>query len=444
MKRSELVQIAAHLRRYAKITAIERVEDTILKIVFDREQSYYFDMKRGDAVIFKTERYRKVRHYQAPFDVLLSRRFKGAKIEKIEVVKGDRILRILAASGSAYKAHRTILQLEFTGRNTNAIILDEKETILEALRHIDAATSYRQIRPGIELPKLEPRDFEESEPVRIEDVESYLYALYREREAKKLDQLKLQKSAVVKRKRKKLEKILHALQSEETLLEKSRKYRYEAQLLLSYLHTLRNYERAVRVKDYDGKEVTIVLPTEARTPAEAANLLFARAKRLEQKAKHTYIERENLETKIAFLRRLEKMIESARSVDEVQLFLPKQPRKRKKRAKEESHIETFFCEGYKISVGKNEKGNISLLKKAKMSDIWMHLKDIPSTHVIIRSDKRKVPESVIEFGAKLCVGFSGVSEGSYLVDYTQRRNVKIRHGANVEYVAYQTISAEKP
>ncbi|OQX73887.1 MAG: hypothetical protein B6D59_04235 [Campylobacteraceae bacterium 4484_4] len=444
MKRSTLLQIAKHLSRHRKIDAIERVGDTIIKIVFDRGHRYYFDMKRGDAVIFMTERYQKARHYQAPFDIVLSRRFHNAKIEKIEVPEGNRILRIHTISGSRYKAQRTILQLEFTGRNTNAIILDEDEIILEALRHIDAGTSYREIQPGVKLLPLEPRNFKESEPLKIENIESYLHDLYRKRESQRLEQLKLRKIAVVEKKLKKLQEILDGLESEERLLRKSEKYQLEAGLLLSHLHTMQNYQKEVKVTDYENKVLTIVLPSEARTPAEAANLLFRRAKKLKQKAKHTYIERENLEAKITFLARLKKMIEAAKSVDEAELYLPKQPKQQKKRAKEESNIETFFCEGYKISLGKNEKGNIALLKSARKSDIWMHLKDLPSTHVIIRSDKQKVPESVIAFGAKLCVGFSNVAEGSYLVDYTQRRNVKMKHGANVEYVAYQTVTAEKP
>ena len=73
----------------------------------------------------------------------------------------------------------------------------------------------------------------------------------------------------------------------------------------------------------------------------------------------------------------------------------------------------------------------------------MHIKDISSSHVIIRSDKKNVPLEVLEFGAKLCVDFSGLNSGGYLVDYTNRRNVKIREGANVNYVEYKTIKVTK-
>ncbi len=447
MTYSELLMIAEYLRScsYRKIHAIERVEDTIIKIAFDHDSPLFFDMRRGDSAIFAAPAYQKVRRYQAPFDVVLSRRFHNARIEKIEVPEGNRILRIQTLSGSAYKAHRSVLQLEFTGRNTNAIILDEEERVLEALRHVDLGRSYREVRPGVKLLALKPHPIEAGEAPEAENMRSYLEEVWRTREARRLAQLKLQKRGIVQKKLKRLERLLEGLEPEERLSKRSERYRQEANLVLSHLHTMRPYQRVLEAMEYDtGTKVRIELPPEARTPAEAANMLFRRAKKLAQKARHTHIERENLEAKIAFLKRLDALIEAASSVDELQLFLPRQPKQQKRRHKEEGNIETFFCEGYKISVGKNEKGNIALLKSAKMSDIWMHLKDLPSTHVIIRSDRRKIPEAVIRFGAKLCVGFSQVSAGSYLVDYTPRRNVKMKQGAHVEYVEYQTVTAEKP
>ena len=68
---------------------------------------------------------------------------------------------------------------------------------------------------------------------------------------------------------------------------------------------------------------------------------------------------------------------------------------------------------------------------------------MPSTHVIIRTDKKNVPESVLLFAAKLCVQFSATGAGSYLVDYTYRRHVKMREGANVNYVEYKTVKVQK-
>ena len=442
MTRSALVQIASHLSRYRKIHAIERVEDTIVKIVFDKGESYYFDMRRGDAAIFQTDTYKKIRHYNAPFDVVLKKRFNNAKVEKVEVPEGNRILRIWVNSSSSYKAQKSVLQFEFTGRNTNIIILDEAGVILEAYRHIDAHTSFREVQPGVKLQELPPRPFKAA-PEVIEDISVYLHEVFVKRERQKIEALRRQKLQIVEKKLRKLQQIYDNLEDEALLQEKSDRLTLEGNLLLSHLHLMKNYQKEITVTDFEGEERTIYLPSKSRTPAEAANDFFKRAKKLKQKAKHTHIERDNLESKITFLKRLREAICRAKSIDELQLYLPRQPKNQKREKKDDANIETFFIEGYKIMLGKNERGNISLLKSAKMSDIWLHLKDMPSTHVIIRNEKKTPPFAVLEFAAKLCVQFSAVQPGSYLVDFTQRRNVKMRDGANVNYVNYDTIKVSK-
>lgn len=400
-------------------------------------------MRRGDSYIFQKESgYKKVRNYNSPFDVVLTKRFTNAKIEKFEVAEGNRILRIYVQTSSKYKSQPSVLQFEFTGRNTNVIILDENEMILEAFRHIDMRNSYREVKVGIVLEPLPPREIKERvEP--LTDIKAFLRDEYKRREESRLVIVKNQKILTISKKLKKLQKNYERLENEDDLLEKSRDLEMDGNLLLSNLHNMKNYQKEIEVLDYEGNSKIINLPEDVRTPSEAANRFFTRSKKLKQKAKNTYIERENLDSKITFLKRLQESIKSSTSIDEVNLYLPKQPKKLKSRVKEDANIESFFINGYKLRLGKNEKGNITLLKEAKMSDIWMHIKDMPSTHVIIRNDKKNVPDSVLEFGAKLCVQFSAVTEGSYLVDYTYRRNVKMREGANVNYVEYKTLKITK-
>lgn len=443
MKRDILVQIAQKLADVRKINAIERVDDTIVKIVFDRDNPYYFDLKRGDSYVFKKEEnYTRVKNYNAPFDVVLKKKFTNAKVEKIEVQEGNKILRIYVEAASKYKYEQAILQFEFTGRNTNIVILDEHNTILEAMRHIDIGTSFREVRVGVKLLDLPAKELDSSS-IMIEDMDSFLINEYDRRETQKLDSIKKQKITALKKKEVKLQKILKGLENEEKLLEEAASLEYDANLILANIHKMENYEKEVTLSDYEGNARTIMIPTQAHTPAQAANLLFTHSKKKKQKAKNSHIERDNLQGKVDFLQQLAHSIESAKSVDEVNLYLPKQPKKQKKRAKVDTNIESFFIEGVKISLGKNEKGNIKLLKEAKQGDIWLHLKDMPSTHVIITTDKKNVPQTVLMFAAKLCVQFSTTGAGSYLVDYTHRRHVKMREGANVNYVEYKTVRIDK-
>lgn len=89
-------------------------------------------------------------------------------------------------------------------------------------------------------------------------------------------------------------------------------------------------------------------------------------------------------------------------------------------------------------LGTSERENIHLLENSKASDFWFHLKDRPSCHVIVQNSKKTIPDSVINQAAILCAKFSVDFAGTYEVDFTQRRNVKIQSGANVLYNPYTT------
>ncbi len=437
MKREILEQIIKYIKKFKKINSIFRVSDTVLKIVFDRDNVIFFDITKSDSCIFKKDNYKIAKRYNAPFDIVLRKRCNGAGIVNIELLEGNKIIRFELCLKKSYKTIKTYLQFEFTGRHTNAIVTNENLIIVEALRHIDSTVSYREIECGLKLPSLPPIEHSK-ENIKIVDVNKYLYDVYSTREIKRLNRVKYQKLTSTQKKIEKLLKIRNSLLKPEELSKKAVKYQKEAQLILSNIHNLKNYQKEIELLDFEGNRVNIILPKEARTPAEAANALFNLSKKLKQKSEHIYIEEENLDSKINYLKNLKNIIIKIQSIDELHLYFPKK-RKVRKEKKIYDGVESFYYEGYKINLGKNEKANAYLLKNAKMSDLWMHLKDIPSTHIIIRSDKKEIPRNIIEFGAKLCVRFSTTQEGSFLVDFTKRRNVKVVKEAKVNYVNYDTI-----
>jgi len=93
-----------------------------------------------------------------------------------------------------------------------------------------------------------------------------------------------------------------------------------------------------------------------------------------------------------------------------------------------------------VQVGKNEKGNIALLKSANANDLWLHIKNHPGAHVIVKNNKLSLNDDIIKKAAEFAVAFSGKSEGE--VDYTKRKFVKIKDGANVEYGKYSTTKVK--
>ena len=442
MKLSHLRQIAAYLRRYRHINAIHRVNDTTIKIVFDGDSSLYANMQKGQSYLAMCRHdIRRTKVYQAPFDVVLAKRFNRSAITDVSLYNDDKILRIETSLSGAYKHSKTILQLEFTGKTTNAIILDEDEIVLEALRHIDADTSYRVVRVGQPLLPPPPIAFA-PKAYPIDDVESYLYAVCERAQSARLAALKKQKAGMLRKKLRRLEEHLGALEDEAALETEAERLQHLGNLALSNLHRIKPYQTRLTLEDYDGTPVEVMLPKAFVSPHQVSDSFFKQAKKTKQKAAGMHIEREGLEGKISHFEHFVAAVQAAETVEEIARLFPPKPQGRAKEQADDA-VETFWIEGYKVQLGKNERGNISLLQRARARDIWLHLRDRPSTHVIITTDKQKVPESVLHAAAKLCVDFSVMSPGVFEVDYTPRREVKIQEGANVLYNKYETIAVEK-
>ncbi len=441
MKYYELKQIASYLDKFKKIFALERVDDTIIKFIFDKNEPIYVDLKKGSPTFFMADEFLKQKNYNAPFDVLLAKNFSKSYLQKVEVLPNNRIIRLHVTSSSNYKSANFMLQLELTGRNTNAIILDEHFVVIEALRHIGSATSFRSVSVGEKLLELPSFKFKEDEKY-IEDIPNFLHVIYEKRKQNQLELVKSNKISLIQKKLQKLQNEYEKLPLFKELIQEGNKLNLEGSLVLANLQNIRSYTKKIELQDFDGKTKLIHLPKEAKSPQHAANLLFEKSKKLKQKAASIHIQKDNLQEKIEFYKRLCDLIEHAKSLGEANILLPKQKNSKKRHEKKVGY-ESFFIEEYKILVGKSKKSNIELFKDAKKRDVWLHVKDIPSSHVIIRTNKQNLPLHILEFGAKLCVNFSTAKKGAYLVDYTKWQHVRIESGSNVFYTDYKTIKVIK-
>ncbi len=397
-------------------------------------------MTRGESFVYKSESKRPLQSYNAPFDTLLHTLLSGSKLLNIEVPQNDRIIRLTLAPKSSYKDKRIVLQFEFTGRHTNAILLDENEVIIEALRHIDADSSFRVIRPGVELLAIPP--FNRKEEIKeIENIDDHLSQKYLDFETKRVNGLKKQKLLMVKKRKEKLQKLLDKLANPKSLAEDEKKFQNYGSIVLANLYQIKPYDKKLETYDFEGNPINIKLPAKT-VPNRMSEYFFNQAKKTRKKAKNIHLEEENLSSKINFYNNMYHAITQAKDSHELELLVPKRAKAQRKKEKLKE-CELFWIDDYKVLIGRNSKENQALLKIAKSNDIWMHIRDIPSSHLIIKTDKQNLPDSVIEKAAKLCVDFSLSQAGDYEVDYTKRRFVKIQEGSNVEYDKYKTIRVRK-
>ena len=101
-------------------------------------------------------------------------------------------------------------------------------------------------------------------------------------------------------------------------------------------------------------------------------------------------------------------------------------------------LSVITTDGFTLIIGKNNRQNdLVTFKQARPDDIWLHTKDIPGSHVIIRSENREVSSQAINEAAQLAAYYSkGRQSASVPVDYTKRRYVRKPSGAKPGFVIY--------
>jgi predicted ribosome quality control (RQC) complex YloA/Tae2 family protein len=440
MRYYELKELTQYFKKFKQIRSIGRIDDNVIRIEFDRKIFIGFDMSRGRSELFWADNMLPVREYNAPFDSLLKKRFNSAKILDVSLVNDDKILRFDTALQGAYRFTKTSLQFEFTGRYTNVIILDENGVVLEALRHIDGDASFRIVQPGVVLKPLKPYNGKRQSG-KIEDVEEYLKQRAINRVQNRLQQLKTRYGKQLKKRIERLNSELMNLPSKSRLEKEVETYSTYGSIVLANLHKIKPYDKLLEAFDFEGNKIKIDLPS-LPNPKRIGEYFYNLSRRAGNKLKNLHIEEENLKSRIKFNECMLSNLESAQSEAQIALLFP--PKQQHKIKVQKDQCEVFWIDRYKILVGRNERENIWVLKNARANDLWLHLKDRPSSHCIIQSsDRKQIAKSVIEKAARICVETSVTQPGDYLVDITYRRNVKIERGAHVTYTNYNTIKVRK-
>ena len=438
MKYQHLIQICEFLQKFKTLSHIKRVGDNLFKLNFDGYE-LFFDMNKTACNIHKNSAFSQNKIYKAPFDTILSKRCVKAKITQDLVPKNNRILHIKTELKASYKALLTNLYFEFTGRFTNVIITDENGVILEALRHFD--NEIRSIRVGQVLVPLLPTKIKEKEAEKIENFDEFFVSEFEKLNSQNLVQTKNSKLMQIDKKLEVLNANLASVPKPDELLQDAENFAYRGQILSANLYNLKDYQREFSLQDENGKSVEFKLEN---SPKIAMNEFFNDAKKMRQKAANSHKQSENLNEKIEFYENLKNLITNAKTCEELEILLPKKRISANLKEKNAEFVQSFYIGEFKISVGKNEKGNEFLLKNSAKNDFWFHLKDTPSAHVIVKTNKQSLTDEIIEFAAKICVNFSVKKAGNYLVDYTKRLNVSPVKGSFVHYVNFKTIAVLKP
>ena len=252
----------------------------------------------------------------------------------------------------------------------------------------------------------------------------------------------------------KLDRLYNKLNKQEKELIESENadiYKIKGELITSYIYMIEKGMESVEVANFydpEYKNITISLNTNF-TPSENAQKYFKKYNKMKTAKKEITSQMEITKEEIDYLENIMLSIENCENLAELMDIREELGKVGYLRSKNNSKKETKLTtkphefvssNGFKILVGKNNKQNDHLtLKVASNEDIWMHTKNIPGSHVIIKTEGKEVPDETIFEGAMLAAFFSKSKMSSQVpVDYTKKKNVKKPNGAKPGMVIYDT------
>ncbi|WP_255405102.1 NFACT RNA binding domain-containing protein [Thermoanaerobacterium sp. RBIITD] len=119
-------------------------------------------------------------------------------------------------------------------------------------------------------------------------------------------------------------------------------------------------------------------------------------------------------------------------------YIRKKDKNKKQKKVVSQPIHVVSSDNFDIYIGKNNVQNDYLtLRFASANDIWLHTKNIPGSHVIIKNKDSNIPYTTILEAAKLAAAHSKAKNSSNVpVDYTFKKYVKKPSGAKPGFVIY--------
>ena len=248
----------------------------------------------------------------------------------------------------------------------------------------------------------------------------------------------------LQRNKKKLKKLSNELKATENADE----YRIKGEVLTTYLYQIKRGMTKITLPNFydNNKEITISLSNQL-SPSQNAQKYFKKYQKLKNAVTFVNEQIELTKKEVAYLEEIQTQIELATpaDLDDIKTELQQEGyiKKKQQKSKRSSRVkinkpESFIAsDGTEILVGKNNLQNEKLtLHTAKKTDIWLHAKNIPGSHVIIKSNNPS-DETLFE-AAMLAAYFSKFRSSTNVpLDYVQVKNIRKPNGSKLGFVIYE-------
>ena len=240
-----------------------------------------------------------------------------------------------------------------------------------------------------------------------------------------------------------------ALQEEELAsAEKMEEYRRMGEAIQANLYRLKKGMTEAELPDWSDPEGgTITVPLDIRlTPVQNAQRFFKKYQKARSARETAAIQRDKTLEELEYLENMLADAENCTGESELEEirrelvrtgYMKRITNRRQQRQLPASTPYRYLsADGIEIHVGKNSLQNDRLTQAAGGNETWLHAKDMPGSHVIIRTEG-EIPLETLRQAALLAAWFSkGKNSSTVPVDYTLRKYVKKPSGAAPGKVIY--------
>jgi predicted ribosome quality control (RQC) complex YloA/Tae2 family protein len=243
---------------------------------------------------------------------------------------------------------------------------------------------------------------------------------------------------------KKIEKLKDTLKD----AERADQFQRYGELLTANLYAAKKGMKEIEVVNYyDEHGSTIAIALDPRkTPSENAQKYFSKYQKAKNAVAIVTEQIELAQEEVAYFDNLLQQVIAASPKDLQEIreelveggYIRDRKKRNGKKIQNAKPVLDHFVssDGTDIIVGKNNKQNDYLTNKlAARDEIWLHTKDIPGSHVVIRS--KEPSDETIREAAILAAYYSKARNSSSVpVDFTKVRYVKKPSGAKPGFVIY--------
>ncbi|MFV0519301.1 MAG: NFACT family protein [Lachnospirales bacterium] len=232
--------------------------------------------------------------------------------------------------------------------------------------------------------------------------------------------------------------------------EKKEKNKLYGELITANLYQIENGQNRVTVVNYyseEFEEIEIKLDVN-KTPQENAQSYYKKYNKQKRSEEMAVVQIEEIEKELQYLDSVLSSLTTIITEEDVldireelaSYGYIKRQNNKKIKSKPSKPLKFLSSEGFEIYVGKNNIQNDYLTTKfADKKDIWCHCKNIPGSHVIIKTLGKEVSNKTLEEACNLAAYYSKGQDHSMVeVDYTEVKNVKKPNGSKLGMVIYYT------